>query len=193
MELTKNKYTKIEVNAMIQAYKAEYENLIIEQRATIKELTRQNADLLAENNYIKSRENLIATTLERAENNANKLEEKCKLQYSYEMQKLKEFIEKWNNYFNDLQEKYPLYSSIKQALDIKKKIEKSKEQEARETLLEIDEILSKQAERFNPKKKIDEYIATTTASTNGFNLDDVLNPGELKLEDICKELGLIEE
>ena len=59
--------------------------------------------------------------------------------------------------------------------------------------MEIDEILSKQKERFNPKKKIDEYIAATTESTNGFNLDDVLNPGELQLEDLCKELGLIEE
>ena len=44
---------------------------------------------------------------------------------------------------------------------------------------------------FNPKSKINAYIAAT--SDNGFNLDEVLNPGELQLEDLCKELGLIEE
>ena len=112
------------------------------------------------------------------------LDEKAKLQYYYEMQRLKNFVEKWQTYFDDLQEKYPLYSSVKQAVDIKDKVLKGQEKEARKTILEIDEILSKQKERFNPKKKIDEYIAATTTSTNGFNLDDVLNPGELQLEDL---------
>ena len=44
---------------------------------------------------------------------------------------------------------------------------------------------------FNPRKIMDNYVASV--SENGFNLQDVLNPGELELEDICKELGLIEE
>ena len=44
---------------------------------------------------------------------------------------------------------------------------------------------------FNPKKKIVDYIAST--GDNGFNLDEVLNPGELQLEDLCKELGLMQE
>ena len=42
-----------------------------------------------------------------------------------------------------------------------------------------------------PDKSIQDYIAST--GDNGFNLDEVLNPGELKLEDLCKELGLLEE
>jgi hypothetical protein len=45
-------------------------------------------------------------------------------------------------------------------------------------------------EKFDPKSKINEYIAAT--SDSGFNLDEVMNPGDLKLEDLCKELGLIE-
>ena len=52
-------------------------------------------------------------------------------------------------------------------------------------------VKSKEMGEFNPKKIMDEYIATT--GDNGFNLDEVLNPGELHLEDLCKELGLIEE
>ena len=43
---------------------------------------------------------------------------------------------------------------------------------------------------FNPKKKIEEYVSS---ETNGFNLEEVLNPGELDLGDLCKELGLTEE
>lgn len=193
MDLSKNKYTKHEVNAMINAYRAEYENLISELNNRITELIKENSDIRAKEDYIIKKEKLILTTLEQAENNAKMLDEKSKLQYYYEMQRLKQFVEKWDAYFNDLQEKYPLYSSVKQAVDIKDKVIKSREKEARKTILEIDEILSKQKERFNPKKKIDEYIAATTASANGFNLDDVLNPGELQLEDLCKELGLIEE
>ena len=178
---------------MINAYRAEYENLISEQNNRISELIKENANIRAKEDYINQKEKLILTTLEQAENNAKMLDEKSKLQYYYEMQRLKQFVEIWDAYFNDLQEKYPLYSSVKQAVDIKDKVIKSQEKEARKTILEIDEILSKQKERFNPKKKIDEYIAATTASANGFNLDDVLNPGELQLEDLCKELGLIEE
>jgi hypothetical protein len=44
---------------------------------------------------------------------------------------------------------------------------------------------------FDPEKRIADYVSAT--SENGFNLEEVLNPGELHLEDLCKELGLIEE
>ena len=52
--------------------------------------------------------------------------------------------------------------------------------------------------RFEPRKKIDEYVEEQTAVTEdeetGFNLDDVLNPKhELNLEKLCKELGLMDE
>ena len=50
---------------------------------------------------------------------------------------------------------------------------------------------SKNNKVFAPKEKIQDYIAST--SDSGFNLDEVLNPGELELEDLCKELGLMEE
>ena len=42
-----------------------------------------------------------------------------------------------------------------------------------------------------PKSKIEAFVAAT--SDNGFNLNEVLNPGELQLEDLCKELGTMEE
>ena len=51
-------------------------------------------------------------------------------------------------------------------------------------------LLPEKEEKFDPKSKIRDYIAAT--GDNGFNLDEVLNPGELQLEDLCKELGLID-
>ena len=43
---------------------------------------------------------------------------------------------------------------------------------------------------FNPKAKIRKYIENETK----FNMDDVLNPKEnLDLEELCKELGLMDE
>ena len=40
-------------------------------------------------------------------------------------------------------------------------------------------------------QKINDYIVAT--SDTEFNLDEVLNPGELDLEDLCKELGLMDK
>ena len=42
---------------------------------------------------------------------------------------------------------------------------------------------------FNPKEKIDAFIK----AENGFDINEVLNPGELDLEDLCKELGLMDK
>ena len=59
---------------------------------------------------------------------------------------------------------------------------------------ELDSVLAvngkKKDKKFNPKAVISDYIVAT--ENNGFNMDEVLNPGELRLEDLCKELGLIE-
>jgi hypothetical protein len=46
------------------------------------------------------------------------------------------------------------------------------------------------AEKVSPKKMISDYISSN--SENGFNMDEVLNPGDLELEELCKELGLLD-
>ena len=56
---------------------------------------------------------------------------------------------------------------------------------------EMEKTADEKVKIFNPKQKINEYIAAT--ADNGFNLEEVLNPGTLHLEDLCKELGLLEE
>lgn len=189
MELNKRNYKKQEVSDMLAEFKAQYQNLIDEQKSKIDELSKENALLKQENDDYKGKEKLIVATLERAEKNAMDLDERVKFQYSLEVQKLQSFMDKMSDYFDELQEKYPLYPITKQVLMVREMVEKSTD--AVDTIKEIDEILFKHGKGFNPKQKIKEYIATT--KNNAFNLDDVLNPGELVLEELCKELGLIEE
>ena len=110
----------------------------------------------------------------------------CKLEIS-------NFLKKWNKYFEYLEKKYPFYPYLKQINALKQELG---------MLLEIDDFneFSKSASKsleelekatFNPKDKIQDYIVAT--SDNGFDMNEVLNPGALQLEDLCKELGLLEE
>ena len=141
MELKKRKYKKQEVSLMVDAYRGQYEKLIAEQRAVINQLSKENIALQKENEYFKEREKLIITTLERAEQNANDLNEKSKMQYSLEMQKLKELMDKLTAYFDDLIEKYPHYSAINNAVKIKDLIQEG--DDAVKTAEEIEKVISK--------------------------------------------------
>ena len=176
---------------MIEAYKAEYEKLMLEYRTRISDLLKENANLTERLNQATNRESLIIATLERAENTSQEIAKKAELEYSLEMQRLKKFTEKWEDYFNQLQEKYPLYPTTKKAIKIKDKVkELSKNSNAKKAIEQIDSMIDGE-KKFNPKQKIKDYVVATSES--GFNLDEVLNPGKLELEDLCKELGLIEE
>lgn len=192
LELKKRKYKRIEVSAMIDAYKAQYENLISELQARNQELFNKNVSLSAEIDSYKQKEQLIIRTLERAEQSAIDIKKQAELEYELEVERIKSFNKQWNDYFNKLKEKYPLYSATKKAIGIKDKANTLvKKGKPKAVVEELSKEIGKQKTDFNPKKKIRDYIATT--GDNGFNLDEVLNPGTLKLEDLCKELGLIDE
>lgn len=192
MELQKRKYKKHQVSKMIDAYKAEYEKLIAELRARNKQLAEENYALIDELGKIKEKEKLIVTTLERAEKTSSKIVDKAQEKYALEVQFIKEFHQKWQTYFNQLKKKYPMQSTAVQAIEIQKQTEKLlKTNNAKKIVEKLNGLVSKSDEKFNPKQKINDYIVAT--SDNGFNLDEVLNPGNLELEDLCKELGLMEE
>ena len=191
MELKKRSYKRKEVSAMIEAYKAQYEKLILEYRTRISDLLKENSDLTEKLNQVSDRESLIIATLERAEKTSQEITQKAELEYSLEMQRIKKFTEKWDDYFNQLQEKYPLYPTTKKAIKIKDKVkELSKKSNAKKAIEQLDTMIDEK-KKFNPKQKIKDYVVATSES--GFNLDEVLNPGKLELEDLCKELGLIDE
>ncbi len=193
MELKKRKYKRDQVNAMLEAYKSQYENLVLDLRSRINELVKENKALLEKIEHNKQREKTIIATLERAEISAEQIKEQAQLEYVLEMQHLRDFSAKWDRYFNKLKEKYPVNKTTNKALDIINQVEElSEESDAKQAIQRLDDMISEENRSFNPKSKIKDYICATT-SESGFNINEVLNPGKLELEDLCKELGLIDE
>lgn len=192
MDIKKRKYKQGEVIEIINACKNEYEEKLAEKRSEILELNEKIAKLQAELSIAKDKENAISSTLLRAEQMANDLNEKAELQYSLEVERIKKFSTAWNDYFHSLRAKYPHYEPVINALGVVDIVDGADENMSPKDLLERVEplIVNGDSENFDPKRKIRDYIAAT--GDNGFNLDEVLNPGELQLEDICKELGLID-
>ena len=198
MELVKRKYARAEVEEMLAAVKREYEEKLSDEKARIAELVRENSACRVElDSYIK-KDRQISAALKHAEEYSAELERKADMRYELAVETVSSFLLKWNAYFDHLKEKYPMYPVVADAVKLKDKIVKIVGKKDAETVIyTADKSLSgvKNAKNaaFNPKEKIADYIAATSDDNNGFNMDEVLNPGALRLEDLCKELGLLTE
>lgn len=194
MELEKKKYKADEVRALLDGLQTEYNGKLAEQREEIFELNGKLKRVRAELESFKNRDALISSSLQAAEEQADKIRETERLQYELSLARLKDFQLKWDSYFEFLFEKYPYYKITEQALDIAGKLNRvlGGGGTAFEKLEKLDGLIEQEtaAAQFNPKEKIERYIES---EAGGFNLDEVLNPGELQLEDLCKELGLMED
>lgn len=196
MNLDKKKYKKSEVEKLLDSNSSDFEQRIAELRGRIAELIDENKKLSMEVVVFKEKEASIVSALTDSEEKAKEIKEKSELEYSLTVQKLKTFNSRWEKYFEVLKEKYPLYPAVINALKLKEKLDLLFETGDNKKIVEdFSKELSLQDgnkdDFFEPKQKIVDYIAAT--NDNGFNLDEVLNPGTLHLEDLCKELGLIEE
>lgn len=196
MELDKKKYKKAEVEEIINAIKLEYDKKIANLETKALELGEENKNLILKFSELKEKEKLIAKTLETAHKNAEDLDDKANIKYRLEIERLKRFVEKFNGYFCYLQEKYPYYPAVKEAEETFKKISLIVNGAINKKAIDkadsfIPEVNEKDLRSFNPKDRIKDYIAAT--SDNGFNMEEVLNPGQLELEDLCKELGLMDD
>ncbi len=200
MELDKKKYKKAEVEKMIGEIKEEYSAAILAEKERIAELTAENEKLTAELSFLKSKEDKISSVLSAAEDKAADIKRLGEKKFELEKESLKSFAESWGEYFSYLKEKYPYYSTVKKSAEIYNKLNKYLSSNAKgETIVKgLNKSLSQSIksgddknQKFDPMGKINEYVAAT--SDNGFDLNAVLNPGEIKLEDICKELGLMTE
>ena len=197
MELVKGKYKKAEVEQLLEENALIYKEKIQELQGKVAEMSSENKALIGEVNALKNKEELVLQTLTSVEKNAREKDKEISLSYSSCMNTLKGFSIKWSEYFNYIFEKYPYYPALKQASDLKNELNKllDGKKDNKTSIEKLNKSLNKveksSVSNFSPKDKIQEYIATT--SDNGFNLEEVLNPGNLRLEDLCKELGLLEE
>lgn len=193
MELNKKKYTQDEVRKIISSNQTEYETKLNNQKERISLLLEANRKLEAEVREFKEKDNLISSTLMSAREKAEEIEEAANLKYALVTETLKKFSADWKDYFNFLKEKYPNYATIQKAVRLKEALDEGLDAQDKEKFIsDMEEKLEGASDKilFNPKEKINDYIAAT--SDNGFNIDEVLNPGKLDLEDLCKELGLME-
>lgn len=193
--IDKKKYKRDEVIEMLRAVTDKFNCRLSELKANVSELKSENDKLKIELGVFKDKNSIIEASIKDAEEKASDTEERAMLRYSLVMESLKKFSEKWNGYFEYLKAKYPLYPIVKKSSELKNRISAlAKEDNAEKSVAELNDRLSEVIEEknrpFNPKEIINDYVAAT--GDNGFDLDEVLNPGELQLEDLCKELGLLE-
>ncbi|MBO4251448.1 MAG: hypothetical protein J5911_02165 [Clostridia bacterium] len=195
MEFSKRKYARNEVEKIVSEVSRGYEERLAEQKARIAELVRDNSACRAELDSYIGKDKQISDALKNAEAYSDELRRKSDMQYSLAVEKLAAFLVKWQTYFDHLKEKYPMYPIVQEAVTLKEKISEIVGKHDERTVVyladkEIDGVENFKT-TFDPKEKIADYIAAT--SDNGFNMDEVLNPGALRLEDLCKELGLLSE
>lgn len=191
MGFRKVKYTAEEVEYMLNKSKEEYEAKILAYKENNKDLADKLKKVEAELEVLKEKEPLIIATLVRAEKNAMELDRSVNELYQLEVERIKRFSSRWNSYFKVLKDNYPQNPTVKKAISIKEKVDAAAVNgNAKKLISDIDGLIGKEKKvKFDPKDKIRDYIVAT--GDNGFNLDEVLNPGELQLEDLCKELGLM--
>lgn len=194
MELDKKKYKAEEVQSLLDKLKTEYNGKLAERNEEIFELNGKLKRMRAELESFKNRDSLISSSLQAAEEQAEKIRETERLQYELALARLNDFQLKWESYFEYLFEKYPYYKITEQTLNIAVRLKQvlGSGEAAIEKLGKLDDLIEREtaAAQFNPKEKIERYIEN---DVNGFNLEEVLNPGELQLEDLCRELGLMED
>ncbi len=195
MELDKKKYKREEVEKLLADCRLQYESELKDLREREIELVEKNRKLSAEINVYKEKEKLVSETLLSAEKQAKSILNTAECKYQLEVEKLKDFARRWTSYFEYVVEKYPFYHVIKEAERLHKEIcSILTVKRGSGAIKAVDKLFGENnsTEKFDPQKKINDYIAATS-SNDGFNLEEVLNPGALKLEDLCKELGLIDE
>lgn len=196
MELTKRKYNRAEVQEIINKISEQYEQGNNELKEKVVELFDANKKLLSENDLLKSQSDSVVKALSEARDRASQIENSAVEKYNATLLSLKNFLIKWKVYFDYLSEKYPYYQTSTQSLRLINNLRVVLDGNSldQSSISSLDNELSKNMIKVGlkvPDKSIQDYIAST--GDNGFNLDEVLNPGELKLEDLCKELGLLEE
>ncbi len=196
VDLTKRKYKKREVETLLLQGQDEVNVQLKESLQLIAELKEENRSLSAKILEYQQKESIIVSAIKDSEEKAREIENNSQMRYALAVRSLKVFLNRWNAYFVMLKEKYPMYPAVVKANELFDKLGNLLANGNNKQVIEqlSDEVNKKDYDAnvpFNPKKKIEEYVAAT--SDNGFNLDEVLNPGELRLEDLCKELGLMDE
>lgn len=181
----------------LEEQKEDYEIILGEQKNVILRLKEDMRKMSAELEAYKNRDNLIGLTLKSAEEKAEETRRLCETEYLAEMRRLKEFKERWNKYFRYIKEHYPSAPEREAGENLLNKLGAVllKNASDKERIGELNLAVSTVPVEFDPKSKVEAYLDGRSSEEvlSAFDMSEVLNPGELDLEELCKEMGLMEE
>lgn len=189
MELSKRKYKKNEVEELLKEQAESFANSFQEQKNRINDLVEENELLSLKLESYKQNEKKALKVLKDAEDKAEEIIKSAFDKYKLETERIKTFVVRFDGYFKYLYDKYPLYPEIQKTKEAVEKLYKMLGDAYGQNFVDGADGVIDNENRFSKTEK----SQTVAVSTNGFDLNEVLNPGELDLENLCKELGLIEE
>lgn len=204
--MSKNKkvYSKSDLEEILSKLKGEYEKRLGEQKDRIFDLVEQNKRLQSSVDALAKKDKLVAKALEAALEKAKEIEETSKLKYRIETQRLKNFQEKWQEYYREAVSRYPVNGQLEKMQKFVESVEKiisaekfpendymsGDNREIVKELFKAGKGVVNKGRPFNPAEKIKDFVSAEE-QIGGFNMDDVLNPKEdLNLERLLKELGI---
>lgn len=196
MKINKIKYNKEEVLDLMDEQKNDYEIIVGEQKNVIQRLKADIKKLSAELETYKNRENLIALTLQSSEEKAEEVRRQSELEYAAEVRRMTELKARFSGMFAGIEKNFPQHFAVKESAELLRRIDEilGGEQTNKEKLDGLNEALKGYGAPFDSKKKIEKYLDNAENETAcAFDMNEVLNPGELNLEELCKEMGLMEK
>lgn len=211
----KKSYSGKDFEKLAEGMKTAYEQRIRQLEDRIERLNVENRNLRAACAEYQANEKKVGKAIIDAEQKGEEIRELYRLNAECELRTLQTFAEKWKRLAAQMSDympkgegqKYAEFADNLASLLGKESVaffddaqNKKSNQAQNNSVANSDNrpVRNSKTGRFEPRKKIDEYVEEQTAVTEdeetGFNLDDVLNPKhELNLEKLCKELGLMDE
>ena len=191
MELKKKKYKKFEVKELLDNTSKEYESILFEQKDKISELLEDNKKLSAEVLNYQDKDSQVSYALLKAKSVLDQNEKEVSDKFEAEITKIKNFSKKFRDYFSLILKTYPIDSELDKIRKVLNELDVilAEKVSASYKFDKINELIEKKSTKKQKNTKTDNE--TAISSDSGFDMNEVLYPGDINLEDICKELGLI--
>ena len=197
----KNKkiYSQRENEEIVEKLKEEYEEQLQKQKDRIFELVEDNERLKKSVDVYAKKDKLVSKAIESAIEKAAEIEESARLKYKLEAERLRDFQDKWQEYYKEVIKRYPVDERIENIEKFVKGVDKILGEEdldrtvslmPKEAEIDALDMPANAGEVFDPKSKIEKMVKRESEEPV-FDMDAVLNPKEeLDLEKLLEELGI---
>ena len=183
------KITQQEAEKLIAGIREAYEIKIRQLNYRLEGLTAENRSLRASLAELKGREGKVGKAIVAAEEKGEEIVRLYRMSAETELNTLRLFAEKWKRLAGQMAGAIPA-SEAKKYADFAENLSALLGKERGR--FGVAEESGARQEPFDPKAVIEKYVEGEEET--GFNLDDVINPkGELDLEKLCRNLGLMDD